>query len=134
MSNKKNSLKFLFYYVINVILLKLIKIFLRHYESDKWYSKEHIVVKNGIDVVILTVVFKVRNNVYDKDSRYCCYKIQSRYEKLYTPTINPKHVFLRVCLAKIIFANLSYYSAYFYYYLSYCTFWYYSWVSLYYFS
>ena len=74
MLNKKNSLKILLYYVINVILLKLIKIFLRHYESDKWYSKEHIVVKNGIDVVIS---FKVRDNVYDKDKRYAVIKFKA---------------------------------------------------------
>ena len=40
-----------------------------------------------------------------------------------------------VCLAKIIFVNLFYYLPYFStIYGSHCTFWYYSWVSLYYFS
>ena len=42
---------------------------------------------------------------------------------------------LSVCLEKIIFANLFYYLAYFStIYGPHCTFWYYSWVSLYYFS
>ena len=94
MLNKKNSLKILLYYVINVILLKLIKIFLRHYESDKWYSKEHIVVKNGIDVVIS---FKVRDNVYDKDKRYAVIKFKA-VMRSYIHLLLIQNMSFRLCL------------------------------------